>query len=119
MSTYFVKGTAVSMWKSLTIAALCACCLVAGSLQADSVEKVDFRLMEWKSFHFDEAAKAKEYHDTFKSLGCECKQESHGDHFDVSFRCPKWRSLNLKSHTEAHKWEDFLKKAGFETKHEH
>ncbi len=83
------------------------------------MEKVEFRLMAWKSLHFDEARQAKEYSQTFKSLGCECKQESHGNHTDVTFRCPKWRSLSLKSHTEAHKWEAFLKKVGFETKHQH
>lgn len=119
LSTCFVKGIAVSKLKSLTIAGLCFCCLAVGSLRADSLEKVDFRLMEWKSLHFDQASQAKQYYDIFKSLGCECKQESHGDHIDVTFRCPKWRSLNLKSHAEAHKWEAFLKKAGFETKHEH
>lgn len=109
----------MSALKSLAVAACCVCCLAVGSLQADSVERVEFRLMEWNSFHFDQASEAKEYFDTFKRLGCECKQETHGDHFDVAFRCPKWRSLSLKSHAEAHKWEAFLKKAGFETKHEH
>lgn len=119
LSMCIVKGIAVSTLKSLAIAAMCVCCIVVGSLKADSLEKVDYRLMAWKSLHFDQASQAKEYHDIFKSIGCECKQESHGDHIDVSFRCPKWRSLNLKDHAEAHKWEAFLKKAGFETKHEH
>ncbi|MEO8495919.1 MAG: hypothetical protein ABI614_12665 [Planctomycetota bacterium] len=109
----------MSALKSLVIVVSFACCFAIGSLKADSLEKVDFRLMEWKSFHFDEADQAKQYYETFKGIGCECKQDTHGDHFDVSFRCPKWQSLTLKSHTEAHKWEAFLKKAGFETKHEH
>lgn len=119
LSTCFVKGIAVIRFKLLTIALLCICCCATALLQADSLEKVEFRLMTWKSLHFDQASQAKEYFQTFKSIGCECKQESHGDHIDVAFRCPKWRSLSLKSHAEAHKWEAFLKKAGFETAHKH
>ena len=105
--------------KSFLAALLCVGFLSVGTAYGESIERVEFRLMNWKSLHFDDAAQAKEYYDTFKNIGCECKQESHGNHTDVTFRAPKWRALNLKSHAEAHKWEAFLKKAGFETKHEH
>jgi hypothetical protein len=88
-------------------------------LSAADVERVDFRLTSWKALHFDDARKAQSYFKIFKTIGCECKQESHGDHFDVKFRCPKWRSIALKTHAEAHQWEAFLKKIGFETKHDH
>ena len=114
-----MKSIAVSTIKSLTIAALVACCLTAANAQADQLERVEYRLTEWKSLHFDKAEQAKQYYQTFKSIGCEAKQDSHGNHIDVAFRCPKWKSLSLKSHAEAHKWEAFLKKAGFETKHQH
>ena len=119
LPTCYVKGIAVSAFKSLIVAALIACCFAVGSLKGDSLERVEFRLTEWKSLHFDQANHAKQYYETFKGIGCECKQDAHGDHIDVAFRCPKWRSLSLKSHSEAHKWEAFLKKAGFETNHEH
>lgn len=109
----------MSALKTLTVTMLFVCCIAIGSLKADSLERVEFRLMDWKALHFDQASQAKAYYETFKGIGCECKQENHGDHIDVAFRCPKWRSLSLKSHSEAHKWEAFLKKAGFETKHEH
>lgn len=88
---WIVKGIAVTTLKLFAIAALCCCSLTVCSLRADSLEKVEFRLMEWRSLHFDQASQAKEYYETFKSIGCECKQESHGNHIDVAFRCPKWR----------------------------
>lgn len=97
----------------------CLCLGFAASLSAAENEKVEYRLAEWKSLHFKDAKQAQSYAKTFKSIGVEFKQESHGDHIDVRFRCPKWRVLTLKTHKEAHQWEDFLKKIGFETKHVH
>ena len=89
------------------------------TVDAAGLERVEYRLSDWKSLHFKDAAKAAAYVKTFKSLHIEYKQSSHGDHIDVSYRCPKWQTLTLKSHSDAHNWQDFLKKVGFETKHAH
>lgn len=102
-------------------AAAAACTLLGSAtlLPAANVERVDFRLMKWKTLHFEDAGSAQKYYKTFKAIGCECEQEKHNGHIDVRFRCTEWRSLTLKTHAEAHRWEAFLKKAGFETRHEH
>lgn len=91
----------------------------ATTLVAAEIERVEYRLTDWKSVHAKDASQAATYVRTFKSLFVECKQVSHGDHIDVSFRCPSWQTLTLKSHAEAHQWQGFLQKVGFETKHEH
>lgn len=118
-TTKAAKGIAVITHK-LTLNLLIGLVLLApASLSADQIEKVDYRLSAWKSLHFKDAKQAASYVKTFKSIGVEYKQESHGDHIDVTFRCPKWRTLKLKTHKDAHQWEAFLKKIGFETKHDH
>ena len=89
------------------------------TLEAAEIERVEYRLTDWKSVHFKDAKQASSYMQTFKSLHIECKQAKHGDHIDVSFRCPKWQTLTLKSHADAHNWQGFLDKVGFETKHAH
>lgn len=113
------KGIAVIARRVTLILLTCAALFATFSLSAGQIEKVDYRLATWKSLHFKDASQAASYVKTFKSIGVEHKQESHGAHIDVKFRCPKWRTLKLKTHKEAHQWEDFLKKVGFETKHDH
>lgn len=98
------------------------CCLALSSvttLDAAEIERVEYRLTNWRSVHFGDAQQAASYMEIFKSIHVECKQVSHGDHIDVSFRCPKWQTLTLKTHADAHKWQGFLQKIGFDTKHDH
>lgn len=87
--------------------------------QAGEGVSVNYRLTNWKTVEIGNAEKARSLATTFKQLGCEVTQESHGDHFDVSYRCVKWRSVQFKSHKTAHDWERWLKAAGFEARHEH
>ena len=89
--------------------------------EAFAVEReiVSFRLQQWKSAHFDDAATAQANFETFTRIGCEAEQHQHGGHFDVRYRSPKWRNISLTSHAEAHQWEGWLKKLGFETTHQH
>lgn len=91
----------------------------ASEVQAAEQVSVSYRLANWKTVEIDDVKKAKSLLDTFKKLGCEAKQESHGDHTDVSYRCVKWRSIAFKSHKTAHAWEKWLKASGFEAKHKH
>ena len=113
------KGIAVFARK-LTLGMLIGLALITTtSHSTDQIERVDYRLADWKSLHFKDAKQAASYVKTFKAIGVDHKQESHGDHIDVTFRCPKWRTLRLKTHKDAHQWEGFLKKIGFETKHDH
>jgi hypothetical protein len=113
------KGIAVTTRKFIFGLFCCLALATTATLGAAELERVDYRLTEWKSVHFDDAQQAASYMKTFKAIKVECKQESHGDHIDVSFRSPKWQTLTLKTHAEAHQWQDFLKKIGFETKHAH
>lgn len=90
----------------------------AASMGEDN-EVVSFRLTQWKALHMHDAAAAEKLVVTLKKIGCEVKQNSHGDHIDVQYRCAEWRSIRLKSHDEAHQWEEWFKGKGFETHHKH
>ncbi len=89
--------------------------------QAQAAEKitVNYRLADWKTIEISDANEAKSLFTTFKQLGCEAKQEKHGDHTDISYRCVKWRAIAFKNHKTAHAWEKWLKASGFEAKHKH
>jgi len=80
---------------------------------------VEYRLVNWKSMHFHDAAKADLHFKTVKDLGCEAKQMDHDGHTDVMFRCTNWRRITLRSDQGAHQWQNWLKACGFETKHQH
>ena len=84
-------------------------------------EAVDFRQMEWKTLHFDgaRAADRPQITSALKQLGCQVREERHGDHADVSFRCPVWSTIRVADHTTAERWMDWMKGAGFETRHTH
>lgn len=84
-----------------------------------SVETVDFTLTQWKTLHFEDAAKATQHLETAKKLGCEVKQGKHSGHIDVSYRCAQWQTLNLPSHELAEQWIGWLKGAGFDVSHGH
>lgn len=85
----------------------------------DDNEVVSFRLTQWKTVHMHEAGAAEKLITTLKKIGCEVKQNSHGDHIDVQYRCAEWKSIRLKSHDDAHQWEEWFKGKGFETHHKH
>ena len=89
------------------------------STQAADREVVGFRLANWMTAHFDDAALATANFKALRDIGCEAQQHQHGDHVDVRYRCVQWRSIALDSHAEAHQWESWLKANGFETSHKH
>ena len=84
-------------------------------------EAVEFRQTEWKTLHFDgERARDQQQITTaLKQLGCDVRQERHGDHDDVTFRCPVWSTIRVEDHTTAERWMTWLKGAGFENRHTH
>ncbi len=84
-----------------------------------SGESLAFTLPEWKSMHFDDAAKATQHLETVKKLGCEVKQDNHAGHIDVSYRCAKWKTLAVKDHAMADQWAGWLKASGFDVSHSH
>lgn len=89
------------------------------SASAADRELVAYRLVSWKTIHFDDAQQADNHVKTIQRLGCEIRTGNHGGHIDVSFRCPQWREISLDTHTKAHNWETWLKGSGFETHHQH
>jgi hypothetical protein len=76
---------------------------------------VEYRLTRWKSVHLHDEDGAKKLREALKMLGCEMKEEAHGDHMDLSFRCPQWRRLTVESAERRRTWEKWLKARGFET----
>ena len=84
-------------------------------------EAVDFRLVEWKKFHFESAQTRdqKQITATLKRLGCQIKEDRHGNHTDVAFRAPVWSTIRVADHATADQWMRWLKQTGFETKHSH
>ena len=110
------------MFKTSVLSLAAAAVIAVGAGEyAMSAEReiVGYRLQEWTTAEFEDSGRAETHYKTLKKLGCEVKQERHGDHFDVTYRCPEWRELSAKSHSDAHKWEDWLKDCGFETNHKH
>jgi hypothetical protein len=106
-------------WTLLLAFSICASGLTATDEFAAGTEIVNFRLVQWRSAHYDDAKLAQANLTTFKKIGCEVEQNQHGGHVDVRYRCPTWRSIAAKSHVEAHQWEKWLKASGFETSHKH
>lgn len=113
MRIIFTQPTAAGLAAVLCLAS------GVGLVRAADHETVDYRLVEWKTKHFHDAAKAGTHASTLRKLGCEVKRESHGGHIDVNYRCPEWRRMSASSHDEAHRWEEWLKSAGFATRHDH
>ncbi len=110
----------ITKW-ALSVAAMCAVSLgvLGGSAFAAESYVVQYRLVEWKTAHFEEAAKADAHLVTLKNLGCEAQAGDHGGHIDVRYRCPAWRSLAVQTDAGAHRWEKWLRACGFETAHQH
>lgn len=103
---------------AFAVAAISSSSLIQEAKASEKVT-VSYRLTRVKTVEISDVAKAKTLVKTLKQLGCEVKQEAHGDHFDISYRCVKWRTMTFKTHKSAHAWEKWLKAAGFEAKHEH
>jgi hypothetical protein len=82
-------------------------------------ETIAFQLPQWKTMHFDDAAKASQHTATLKQMGCEVSQDNHARHIDVRYRCVEWRSLEVKDHQLAAQWEGWLKASGFDVSHGH
>ncbi|MCA9114925.1 MAG: hypothetical protein KDA79_07540 [Planctomycetaceae bacterium] len=84
-------------------------------------EAVEFRQAEWKTLHFDgrRAADRERIVTGLKQLGCEVREDRHGDHADVTFRCPIWSTIRVEDHATAERWLTWLEGAGFETRHTH
>ncbi len=82
-------------------------------------ETIAFQLPQWKTMHFDDAAKAKQHADMVKKLGCEVKQGQHAGHIDLTYRCVQWKSMVVESHQLADQWSGWLKGSGFDVSHAH
>jgi hypothetical protein len=82
-------------------------------------ETLAFVLPEWKTMHFEDAAKAQQHLDMVTKLGCEVKQGKHAGHIDLSYRCPNWKSMEVKTHALAEQWLGWLKGSGFDVSHGH
>ncbi|MEX0715628.1 MAG: hypothetical protein WD066_03540 [Planctomycetaceae bacterium] len=104
---------------SITCIAAMALLVPQAIASADAAEVVAYRLTNWKTLHFDDAAKAQTHADAVKRLGCEVKTDNHGGHVDVAYRCSEWKQIELSSHSAADAWERWLKASGFETRHQH
>lgn len=109
----FAQKVKTGWFAALAVTAFAA----AGSAPAWGSEKfvVSFRLTNWQSAHFDDAAMAKTHRDTVRRLGCEVKEDAHSGHTDVAYRLMRWRRLSLKSQDEAHQLAHWLSDNGFET----
>lgn len=82
-------------------------------------ETIAFQLPQWKTMHFDDAAKASQHSDMVKKLGCEVKQGQHAGHIDLTYRCVQWKSMAVETHELADQWSGWLKGSGFDVSHAH
>lgn len=90
-----------------------------GSPQAAGLEIVKYALPEWSTTHARDARESQELVAILKGLGCEVREDRHGDHGDVSFRCLQPMHVEFPSHDVASGWEGWLQKTGFRTQHVH
>lgn len=80
-----------------------------------TVRKVGFRLSNWRTVHGDSSDTTANTVKTLKQIGCEVRQENHGDHVDVSFRCLSWRSIKVNDEKSSNQWQEWLVQNKFET----
>jgi hypothetical protein len=81
---------------------------------SEGKEVVEFRLVNWKSFHGKGTAEEKQFVDLLGKLGCEVVISEHAGHSDVKFRAPTWRDVHLAEHAAAVELGALLKKNSFE-----
>ena len=77
--------------------------------------KVGFRLSSWRTVHGDKSESTDKIVKTLKRIGCEVKQENHGDHVDVTYRCPFWKSISVQNDRQSKEWQAWLANYKFET----
>lgn len=84
-------------------------------------ETIQLRLVDWKTVHLTgpQMKDSKSFVHSLQKMGCAVKNESHGDHADISYRCPTWVTVHVANHAKADQWQGWLKEHGFETKHAH
>jgi hypothetical protein len=84
-------------------------------------ETIQLRLVEWKTVHLTgtQMKDSKSFVQSLQKMGCAIKNDSHGDHADISYRCPTWVTIHVANHAKAEQWQGWLKGHGFETKHAH
>ena len=82
-------------------------------------EAIEFRMVEWKTFHSKGLPEEAKLVETLKKIGCEVRIATHDGHTDVSFRAPTWRDIHVADHAAAEQWMTWLKQNAFEAKHEH
>jgi hypothetical protein len=80
---------------------------------------IALRIVDEKTMHFDDPAKAQQHAAAVKKLGAEMRLDQHEGHSDVTYRTVGWKLMEVETDELAHKWEDWLKGAGFETLHGH
>lgn len=80
-----------------------------------TVRKVGFRLSKWRTVHGDDSDTTANTVKTMKQIGCEVRQDNHGDHVDVSFRCLSWRSIKVNDEKSSIQWQEWLVQNKFET----
>jgi hypothetical protein len=86
---------------------------------AHGKETIAFQLPQWKTMHFEDAAKAKQHADMVAKLGCEVKQGQHAGHIDLTYRCVQWKSMAVETHQLADQWCGWLKGSGFDVSYAH
>ena len=84
-----------------------------------TVEKLAYRMANWKTLHLKSDAQAEEFLALMKGFGCEVATEAHSGHVDTRVRCREWKEIEFPSHRVAQSWQSWLAKYGFEVKHSH
>lgn len=87
--------------------------------QTAALEKVRFRMADWRNAHLHDAAQADQFGTMLQMIGCEAERHAHDGHIDIRFRCAEWQTIALHNHNAAHAWQDWLNQNGFETEHSH
>ena len=81
------------------------------------VKKVGFRMASWRTIHGDGTKATTDLVTTLQKIGCEVKQDNHGNHTDISFRCPSWKTVSVQNDDQSNQWHQWLVNNEFETVH--
>ena len=87
----------------------------AAAAQPQVVKKVGFRMANWRTIHGDGTKATTDLVTTLQQIGCEVKQDNHGNHTDISFRCPSWKTVSVQSDDQSNQWHQWLVNNEFET----
>ena len=83
--------------------------------QPKVVKKVGFRMANWRTIHGDGTKATTDLVTTLQKIGCEVKQDNHGNHTDISFRCPSWKTVSVQNDDQSNQWHQWLVNNEFET----